>query len=39
MSKKPHWVNRGDGVKINLNVPLRYRDEQMGNFKKKRKVK
>jgi hypothetical protein len=35
MTQKPHFVNRGDGVLINLKIPLRYRDEQMGIKKKK----
>jgi hypothetical protein len=30
-------VNRGDGVMINLHAPLRYHDEQMGIFGKKKK--
>jgi CRISPR/Cas system-associated protein Cas10 (large subunit of type III CRISPR-Cas system) len=25
MAKKPFWVNRGDGVLENINVPLRHR--------------
>lgn len=29
MTKKSHMVNRGDGVHINLNAPLRVRDKQM----------
>ena len=28
--KKLHYVNRGDGVRININAPLRYRNRQMG---------
>lgn len=35
-NKKPFWVNRGDGVQINLRAPLRYRNEQMGIHAKKK---
>lgn len=33
--KRPHYVNRGDGVHINLNAPLRARKKQMGISLKK----
>lgn len=35
MGKTPQWVNRGDGVQVNLNAPLRHFNDQMGPHAKK----
>jgi hypothetical protein len=36
MVRKSHMINRGDGVIVNLNAPLRFRDKQMSKTTKKK---